>query len=83
MKRILFQRVKVQDHAADDPEWVDPDTYTPQKTYLEYVGWLIQENDNMLTLAQGRCWEGKNYTYDNLINLMKANVVKRKTLKIT
>ncbi len=74
--------IKVQDHYSDNSDWVDPETYVPEKQFIEYVGWLVQEDDNQVTLAQGRSIQNKKWTYDNLMHLMKKNIIKRKYIKI-
>lgn len=80
--KIKFQIIKIEDHHADNSDWVDPKTYKPVKKYLEYTGWVIQEDDEIVTLAQGRSMEGKVMVYDNLMHVMKKTVKKRRTIKI-
>ena len=82
MSKVKFQIIKAEDHFADNSDWVDHATYTPVKKYLEYTGWLIQEDAEIVTLAQGRSLESGSYLYDNLMHIMKRTIKKRRTVKI-
>lgn len=81
-KKLKFQMIKVWDHHHDNADYSDPLTFIPEKKYLEYVGWVLFEDDDLVVLAQGRSLEGKVMEYDCKMHLMKMAIIKRKPLRI-
>ena len=79
MKKYRFQLIQFYDHHRTD-EWVNPVQYVQKKIILEYTGWLIFENKQRLLLAQGRDKEDLQ-AFDGLMNIEKANIISRRTIK--
>ena len=85
MKKLKFQIISAKDHFHHNTDWIDPSTYDPKPTVLEYCGWVTKETDEMVVLSQGRCATGSKkdeYDYDSHMHMLKTDIIRRKTIKI-
>jgi len=80
---MKFQLIMFKDHHHENETWIDPRTYDPSPVFLEYVGWVTHESEEMVVLSQGRTVDENSVDYDSHIHILKNSITKRKTIKIS